>query len=92
MPYSPFTIENNKIPENLPYDRITLYQEGDFHRKSKLIQEGDNFIITSTDEKKDMLLSQWGDILNLQEENKNLLIRVYVYPELIKQTKNALRL
>lgn len=92
MPYSPFTIKNNKIPENLPYDRITLYQRGDFYNGGVLIQEGNNFRITSTDEKKDTLLSNWGDILNLQKENKNLLTRDYVLPGLKKYIRNALRL
>jgi hypothetical protein len=91
MPYSPFTIEKNKKPNNLPYNRITLYQTGSFHNKSKLIIENDNIKITSTDDKKDKLVQEWGDILNLQEQNLNEVRWNLVYPDLTKYLRNALR-
>lgn len=75
--YSPFTINNFKIPEGLPFDRITLFQNGDFYASFRIIPLTDGFKIFADTIKEDNDLSiEFGkDIIGLTFENKTELAK-----------------
>lgn len=75
--YSPFTINNFKIPEGLPFDRITLFQNGDFYASFKVIPLKDGFKIFADTIKEDKDLSvEFGkEVLGLTFENKKELAK-----------------
>ena len=74
--YSPFTIEAKKA-DRLPFDRVTLYQEGDFYGSWEFTQKNDSFILSADTMKKDLetgevsdLQARWGaDLIGLTDES-----------------------
>lgn len=91
--YSEFTVVV-KIESHLPYDRVTLYQEGDFYASFK-VSVNKNFreftieADTIKDDGKD-LQNQYGrDILGLSEESKDKLRR-FVLSHYIDEVKRRI--
>lgn len=89
-PYHPLTIELKKV-KGQPYNRVTLRDEGYFHRSFHLLIGSDNFEITATDEKTEWLKKRYGrQIFGLTEDNARDLAESYVQPDLIKKLKEIL--
>lgn len=78
--YSANTIEGTsqylgKKDKGLPYDRITLYDSGEFYESFRVFYQSGNFVI-SADTIKDStdLIREWGaNILGLTDESLSLL-------------------
>ena len=89
-PYSPLTIAI-KEEKGQPTNRVTLRDEGDFE-SSFYLEVGDKqFEIKASDFKTEDLIKKYGrQILGLTDENINKLIWQYIYPDLLKQTKNVI--
>ena len=81
--YSPVT-KQIKSFSNLPIDRITLYQEGDFYGSWEFIQKEDNFTLRAdTIKEGEDLQDRWGsDIIGLTNESIQALSRE-ILPQLI---------
>jgi len=73
--YSPYTISQKRL-KNLPTDRITLLQTGDFYASFRVNVHDDHFTITAdTIKNGDDLRARWGDdILGLTEDSIAFLI------------------
>lgn len=71
--YSPFTIEI-KRQKGQPTDRVTLKDEGDFHRG--FFAEADKFpvVFGSSDPKADMLQDKYGNIFGLTADHKRAFV------------------
>lgn len=88
--YAPVTKDLKRF-EGLPFDRITLYQDGDFYRSFEFIQKGDSFELEA-DTMKDGedLQDRWGkDIIGLTDESINKLAEE-VLPEIIEYITSKL--
>ena len=86
-PYSPLTIEIKK-EKGQPYNRVTLWDEGDFEQSFYVEADTQQFTIKAADWKTEDLIQRYGrQILGLTEENKIILIWEYIYPELKAKTK-----
>ena len=87
-PYRPVTIQI-KLLKGQPTNRVTLYDEGDFHASFKVIANNISFFIDATDIKTEKLIRKYGEqILGLTDENLNELIWEYMYPDLLTKLKN----
>lgn len=82
--YSPVT-QQIKSSQGLPFDRITLYQEGDFYRSWDFIQKADSFTLKANTIKEGQdLQDRWGaDIIGLTNESIQKLADE-VIPEIIR--------
>lgn len=88
--YADFT-KDIKQHLGLPFDRVTLYQEGDFYRSWEFIQKKDEFVLRADTLKEnqqfgglDDLRDRWGsDIIGLTNESINALAEE-VLPRLIQ--------
>lgn len=81
--YAPITKDLKRF-EGLPFDRVTLYQDGDFYRSWQFIQKQDSFVLRA-DTLKDGedLQERWGsDIIGLTNESITELAKE-VLPEII---------
>lgn len=89
-PYSPLTIEIKEL-KGQPTNRVTLRDTGDFE-ESFFLEVGDKqFEIKAADYKTEGLIKKYGrQILGLTTENIGELIWQYIFPDLIKQTKNVI--
>lgn len=89
-PYTPLTI-SIKREKGQPTNRVTLRDEGDF-QSSFYLEVGDNqFEIKASDWKTDSLIRKYGrEILGLTDENISILIRDYIYPDLLSKAKNVI--
>lgn len=89
-PYSPLTIAI-KEEKGQPTNRVTLRDTGDFET-SFFLEVGDKqFEIKAADFKTEDLIKKYGrQILGLTTENIGALIWQYIYPDLLKQTKNVI--
>ena len=88
--YQPYTGRTIQIKQarNQPTNRVTLYNEGDFHRSFYLEIYTDQFYITASDSITEDLIEKYGeDIFGLTSENINELIWEYLYPRLITELK-----
>lgn len=86
-PYRPMTIEL-KQALGQPTDRVTLRDEGDFHRSFYIEFKSDGFEIRASDWKEDKLKWEYGEeILKLSSEHLSDLIRNYVIPAIIAKFK-----
>lgn len=89
MPYTQNTI-TLKLIRNQPANRVTLYNDGDFHRSFYLEIYDDSFYITASDRITEDLIIKYGeDIFGLTNENIMELIWEYIYPRLINDLKLA---
>ena len=69
--YAPFTIEEKK-KKGLPFDRITLYDEGDFYASFEVKQTKDGFYIVAesiVDSGEDLTEQFGNEILGLTDES-----------------------
>lgn len=86
-PYTDLTIEIKK-EKGQPYDRVTLRDTGDFEWSFYLQIDDDRFFIYSKDEKTEKLVKKYGkNIFGLTPEHTTELIWSYIYPYLLKRTK-----
>lgn len=84
-PYSPITVDI-KMAKGQPYDRVTLRDEGDFHRGFTVNYSPSAFSITSTDSKTQKLMSKYGwDIFGLTAANMEALEWLYIYPDIMEK-------
>ena len=89
-PYSPRTIEIKKA-KGQPTDRVTLRDTGDFHSSFHVEVGPDRFEIKASDWKTEKLLKKYGmGILGLTQENLAELIWQYIYPDLLKTTRDII--
>ena len=81
--YSPQT-QGIKRFEGLPFDRVTLFQEGDFYKSWDFKQNKDSFQLTANTIKDGQdLENRWGqDIIGLTDESIQRL-NTEVLPEII---------
>lgn len=86
-PYKPFTVEVKK-EKGQPFNRVTLRDEGDFHRSFYIDYNKDGFEIKATDEKAPSLEKKYGrQIFGLNEENFTDLQLNYVFAKLIEELR-----
>jgi hypothetical protein len=57
-PYAPFTIKMKKLKKQ-PYDKVTLYDEGDFQKAMFLKVESGKVFIDSKDQKTDEIMGKY---------------------------------
>lgn len=89
-PYRPVTVQI-KLMKGQPTNRVTLYDEGDFHASFRVIASDISFLIDATDYKTEKLLDKYGEqILGLTDDNLNELVWEYIYPELMNNLKTLL--
>jgi len=88
--YSDLTVQL-KIEDGLPFDRITLFQTGEFYSSFVVIPGNDYFTISADPIKgDDNLFDDWGeDILGLQDENLQQLI-FFIKDAIIQEFKRAI--
>jgi len=81
--YAPITKDLKRF-EGLPFDRVTLYQEGEFYRSWEFVQKADSFVLKADTLKEgEDLRERWGsDIIGLTNESIQELANE-VLPEII---------
>lgn len=90
-PYRPVTVQI-KLMKGQPTNRVTLYDEGDFHASFRVISNNISFFIDATDVKTEELIKKYSEqIFGLTDENLNELIWEYIYPDLITHLKTLLQ-
>lgn len=81
-PYAPLTIEIKKL-KGQPTSRVTLRDEGDFHRSFYIEYQADGFQIKASDWKTEDLMFRYGEeILGLTDDNFHEFAVDYVKPAL----------
>lgn len=86
-PYAPLTIELKKL-RGQPTSRVTLRDEGDFHKSFYIEYLGDGFQIKASDWKTEKLMFKYGDeILGLTDDNFHEFAVDYVKPALTELLK-----
>lgn len=89
-PYSDVTIEIKQAKGD-PYDRVTLRDEGDFHRSFYLQIDNDKFTFDAEDWKTRELLKEYGDeIMGLTQHNIEELEKGIILPLLMEQARKDL--
>lgn len=87
-PYRPLTVSIKKI-KGQPTSRVTLRDEGDFHRSFFIKYSDTGFSVDASDEKTEALLEKYGDeVLGLTHESLEEILRNYIIPGLIEELKN----
>lgn len=82
--YANFTKEK-KEQEGKPFDRVTLRDEGDFHRSFNVKFGVDRFQIEASDSKTEDLQQDWGDeILGLTDQNLDHIKNDFIRPNMQK--------
>ncbi len=68
--YAPVTKDLKRF-DGLPFDHVTLYQDGDFYRSWEFIQKNDSFVLRAdTIKEGEDLQERWGsDIIGLTNES-----------------------
>lgn len=81
--YAPSTVEIKRAT-GLPFDRVTLYQEGDFYRSWQFVQQADGFILRADTIKEGQdLRDRWGvNLIGLTDESIQKL-NLEILPEII---------
>lgn len=89
-PYSDYTIEL-KMMKGQPVDRVTLRDEGDFHRSFEVETDNEKMTIVASDAKTVKLLHRYGDdIMGLTQENIEKFEKETLMPEIMKQAQQIL--
>lgn len=89
-PYKPLTIEIKRL-KGQPVNRVTLRDEGDFHASFQVIANNNSFFIDATDPKTLDLIRKYGEqIMGLTDENLDIFVWQYLYPELLTTLKEQL--
>lgn len=92
MPPYTYTTVRYKKRQQQPFDRVTLYDTGDFYKSLKVEMDADGFRIVSDDKKAKDLLDRYGEnVLRLMNESLTELIRVYLRPALAKRMKDYVK-
>ena len=88
--YSDFTIIV-KQSEGLPFDRVTLFQSGEFYESFKVEPFKGGFNIEADSDKEDGdLVFRWGtEIVGLTDQSKEILANYYI-DEIIKLIKKGI--
>ncbi len=88
--YSAFT-RDLKAFDGLPFDHITLYQEGDFYKSWEFVQKEDSFVLRAdTIKEGEDLRDRWGpDIIGLTDESISKL-STEIIPEIINHILRSL--
>lgn len=86
-PYSPFTIVVKKI-QGRPFDRVTLKDQGDFHKGTKANIMATGFEMINTDSKWGKLTDKYGDVIGLSEQSITELQHEVYLPEFAHELKN----
>lgn len=66
--------------------KITLFDTGEFHASIEPLFDDRQFELLSTDEKAEILVGKYGEILGLNEESLNLLAQ-RIRPQLVARVK-----
>jgi hypothetical protein len=83
-PYSPYTVMLKQL-KGAPTSRVTLRDEGDFHRSFYIEFEFDGFKIRASDWKEEDLVKSYGKkILGLTDENFLEVRDTYITPAIKK--------
>ena len=86
-PYAPLTIEIKKL-KGQPTARVTLRDEGDFHKSFYIEYQSDGFQIKASDWKTEDLMLRYGEeILGLTDDNFHEFAVDYVKPALTELLK-----
>ncbi len=86
--YAPLTIQIKRM-KGQPTNRVTLRDEGDFHRSFYIEYHSDGFEIKASDWKTEELKHQWGSsILGLTDKNFQEFLTDYVKPEIESYFEN----
>lgn len=89
-PYSPVTVEI-KQATGQPYDRVTLRDEGDFHRSFDVETDNEKMMIVASDVKTIKLTHRYGDdIMGLTQENIEKFEKETLLPELMRKAQEIL--
>lgn len=95
LPYAKRTVEIKKL-EGLPFDRTTLFHEGDFYKTFVVKVFKNHFTINANpikideDGEKSNLFENYGeDILGLTDDSKEELVD-FILDEIIKEVKKVL--
>lgn len=89
-PYSETTIEIKEM-KGQPTNRVTLRDEGDFHRSFEVETDNEKMMIVASDYKTIQLLKRYGDdIMGLTQENIERFEKETLMPELMKQAQQIL--
>lgn len=89
-PYSPVTIQIKQM-KGQPTNRVTLRDEGDFHKSFFIKVGGDHFEVKASDSKTEELIRQYGsEIMEFTDENVGEIIWIYIYPILLQKLRIAL--
>lgn len=89
-PYSDYTIKL-KMMKGQPVDRVTLRDEGDFHRSFEVETDNEKMTIVASDKKTVKLLHRYGDdIMGLTQENIEKFEKETLMPEIMKQAQQIL--
>lgn len=92
QPYTARTVTIKSL-KGQPTNRVTLRDEGDFHRSFYLEYYEEGIFITAADDKAEKLAFKYGDrIFGLTEENKSILAKQYILPFLIEQLQNIIKI
>lgn len=88
--YSDLTVKIKKL-KGQPFNRVTLKDEGDFHKSIKAeIASAAGFKMTSDDPKRKKLEKKYGQILGLSAKSKSEFSREILQPELVRKIKRIL--
>ncbi len=80
----PRYVQGSKSPSSP--GKITLFDTGEFHASIEPLFDDRQFELLSTDEKAEILVGKYGEILGLNEESLNLLAQ-RIKPKLIGRIK-----
>lgn len=82
-PYSDYTLDLKAI-KGQPTDRVTLRDEGDFHRSFGLELLDDRVQFYASDWKTIELIKRYGEIMGLNEQNLKYITKELVQPDMMK--------
>ncbi len=89
-PYSEYTIELKEM-KGQPTNRVTLRDEGDFHRSFEVDTDNEKMMIVASDRKTIKLIQRYGDdIMGLTQENIEKFEEETLLPQIMKVAKQTI--
>ena len=85
-PYRPRTIQI-KSQKGQPTNRVTLKDTGAFHRSFFLVIGTDTFEIKANDIKTQALITKYGNVIGLTDENMDMFARMFIAPKIQGELK-----
>ena len=79
--YTAVTVEIKQSKGQI-YDRVTLHDKGDFYSSERAMITGDSIVLIDNDWKTEQLLSKYGEVLGVSEENLQSFISL-IKPDFI---------